>query len=84
MSQFSVRGDFQEENLLDGTEVLDDTAVGQEEGATDDPGRESEQTYPRNDGDNPDLWQLPFDGTGFEVGVVVGDSDGGQDQRTGQ
>lgn len=36
-------GNFEEENGLDSTEVLDDTTVGEEEGATDDPGTESEE-----------------------------------------
>lgn len=31
-------GNLEEEDLLDGTEVLDDTTVGEEESATDDPG----------------------------------------------
>lgn len=63
-------GDLKEKNLLDGTKVLDDTAVGEEQGATDDPGTESEQ-YAEDDGDEPDLGQLPLDRAGLGVGVLV-------------
>ena len=38
----------------------------------------------KDDGDDPDLRQLPLDGAGFVVSVVVGNGDGGQDRRTGR
>lgn len=69
--------DLQKEDTLDGTVVLDDTAVGEPEGATEDPGAHGEECA-ENDGDDPDLGQLPLDGTTLKVGVVVGDGDGGQ------
>lgn len=71
------KSNLEEEDRLDSTEVLDDTTVGQEESATDNPGTESKQET-ENDGDEPDLGQLPFDGARLRVGVVVGNSDGGQ------
>jgi len=62
-------GDFKEEDLLDGTKVLDDTAVGKEESTTNDPGTESEQ-YTEDNGDEPDLGQLPLDRAEFRVSVL--------------
>lgn len=75
-------GNLEEQNLLGGTEVLDDTEVGQEEGATQDPGSASKHNT-ENDRDDPDLGQLPLDWTGFEVSIVVGDGDGGQVSEKG-
>lgn len=77
------KGNLEEEDGLDSTEVLDDTTVGEEESATDDPGTESEEET-ENDGDEPDLGQLPLDGAGLRVGIVVGDSDGGQISEQGE
>ena len=86
-------GDFKEEDGLDSAKVLDNTTTGQEEGATDDPGTESEEQT-KDNGDQPDLGQLPFNGALLRVGVlvyistckirvnggadIVGDGDGGQ------
>lgn len=67
--------DLQEENTLDGTVVLNDTTVGEPKGATEDPGAHGEEGT-QNDGDDPDLGQLPLDGTTLKVGVIVGDGDG--------
>lgn len=77
------KSDLKEENLLDRAEVLDDTAVGEVHGSTEDPGTEGKQ-YSENDGDDPDLRQLPLDGTGLVVGVVVSDGDGGQISEQGK
>ena len=57
------------------SEVLDDTAVVEEERATDDPGASSEEQT--HDGrDDPHLGQLPIDRFPFVRRVVVGDGDG--------
>lgn len=56
---------------------MDDTTVGEPKGATEDPGADGEQCT-QNNGDDPDLGQLPLDRTTFEVGVIVGDGDGGK------
>jgi hypothetical protein len=77
------KGNLKEEDRLDSTEVLDDTTAGDEERTTDDPSTESKQET-EDDGDEPDLGQLPFDGTLFGVGVVIGDSDGGQIGEQGE
>ena len=69
--------DFQEQNLLDVAEVLDDTTVGLEESAADDPCSEGEFDT-EDDRDDPDLGKLPFDRALFGVSVVVSDGDGGQ------
>jgi hypothetical protein len=71
------KGNFEEEDFLHIAKVLDDTTVGQEHGATDDPSAKSEN-YTEHDGDDPDLWQLPFDRTLFRVCVIVGYRDGGK------
>lgn len=76
------QSNLEEENLLGGTEVLDDTTVLKEESGTDDPGSGSEQDS-KNDRDNPDLRQLPLDGAGFEVSVIVGNGDGGKISEQG-
>lgn len=77
------KGNLEEEDGLDGTEVDNDTTVGQEESATDDPGTESEEKT-ENDGDEPDLGQLPLDGTLLRVSVVVGNGDGSQISEKGK
>lgn len=77
------QSDLEEENLLDRAKVLDDTAIGQVHGSTEDPGTEGKQ-YSEDDGDDPDLGQLPLDGTGLVVGIVVGDGDGGQIGKQGK
>ena len=70
-------GDFEEEDFLNGTEVLDNTTGWQEHGSTDDPGTDGKQDT-EDDGDEPDLWKLPLDWTLLGVGVVVSNGDGGQ------
>lgn len=77
------KGNLEEEDFLNGTEVLDDTTVWHEESTTDDPGTEGKQ-YTEDDGDDPDLWQLPLDWALLGVGVVVGDGDGGQVSEQGK
>jgi len=68
--------DLEEQDLLHGAEVLDDAAVREVQRAADDPGAEREE-HAEDDGDDPDLRELPFDGAGFRVGIVVGDGDSG-------
>lgn len=77
------KGNLEEEDGLDGTEVDNDTAVGQEESATDDPGSQSEEET-EDDGDEPDLGQLPLDRTLLRVSVVVSDGDGSQISEEGK
>ena len=71
------QGNFEEENFLDVAPVLDDTAVGQVHAAANDPGADGEFNA-EDDRDDPNLGELPFDGTGFRVSVVVGNGDRGQ------
>ena len=68
---------LEKQDLLHGAEVLDDAAVREVQCAADDPSAEREE-HAEDDGDDPDLGELPFDGAGFRVGVVVGDGNGGQ------
>jgi hypothetical protein len=75
--------DLEEQDGLDSTEVLDDTTVVEEESATDDPGTESEQET-ENDRDEPNLGQLPLNGAGVGVSVVVSDGDGSQISEQGE
>ena len=56
--------DFQEEDFLNVAEVLDDTAVGHVESATDDPCTNGEQES-ESDGNDPDLGQLPLNRLGY-------------------
>jgi hypothetical protein len=77
------KSNLEEEDGLNGTEVDNDTTVGKEESSTDDPGSESEQET-KDDGDEPDLGQLPLDRAGLRVGVVVSDGDGGQISEEGK
>ncbi|KAH0357736.1 plasma membrane H+-ATPase Pma1, partial [Aureobasidium melanogenum] len=71
------KSNLKEENLLNGTEVLDDTTTLKEESTTDDPGTGSEKDT-EDDGDDPNLGKLPLDGTLLRVSVIVGNGDGGQ------
>lgn len=77
-------GDLEEENLIDVTEVLDDTAVlgvGQHGGQAD-PGTDS-QDNTEEDGHTPKLGQVPLDG-GLGVGsVVVGNGQGSDISENG-
>ncbi|TLD16715.1 uncharacterized protein PgNI_01314 [Pyricularia grisea] len=77
------KGDLEEEDLLDAAVVLDDTAVLEPHGTAEDPGAYGEQST-EDDGDDPDLGQLPLDGTALVVGVVVSDGDGGKISEQGQ
>jgi hypothetical protein len=77
------KGNLEEEDGLDGTEVDDDTTVGQEESAADDPGSQSKEET-EDDGDEPDLGQLPLNGTLLRVSVVVSDGDGSQISEEGK
>jgi len=77
------QGNFKEENALDSTEVVNDTSVGKEHGTADDPGAESEH-YTQNNGDDPDLGQLPLDGALFEVSIIVSYGNGGQISEQGK
>ena len=69
--------DLQEEDTLDVTVDLDESTVWQEHSTTENPGTESEEST-ENDGDDPDLWQLPLDWTLLEVSVIVSDGNSGQ------
>jgi len=74
--------DLEEQDLLRRTEVLDQTTVGQEEVSTDNPsGNGQEET--KDDGNDPDLGQLPLDRAHLEVSIVVGNGDGGQVSEEG-
>jgi hypothetical protein len=77
------KSNLKEEDGLDGTEVGNDTTVGQEESTADDPGTESKQET-KDDRDDPDLGQLPLDGTLLRVSVVVSDGDGSQISEEGK
>ena len=70
------QGDFQEQNFLDVAIVLHDTTVWHVHCSTDNPGGQS-QLNAENNGNDPDLWKLPFDRALFGVSVVIGDSDSG-------
>lgn len=71
------KSDLEEDDTLGVTEVLNDTTIRHEHSTTDDPGTGSEQDS-EDDGDDPDLGKLPFNGTLFVVSVIVSDSNGGQ------
>lgn len=77
------KSNLKEEDGLDGTEVDNDTTVGQEKSTTDDPGAKSKKET-ENDGDEPDLGQLPLDGALLRVSVVVGNGDGSQISEEGK
>lgn len=71
-------GDLQEEDLVNVTEVLDDTAVlsvGQHGGESD-PGTDGENDT-EEDGHTPELGQVPLDWGLGVWSVVVGDGEGG-------
>lgn len=70
-------GNLEEENLLKVTVVGDDTSVWHVHGTTGDPGGNSKFDS-ENNGDDPDLGELPFDRALLRVGVVVSDGDSGQ------
>ncbi|KXT13275.1 hypothetical protein AC579_2498 [Pseudocercospora musae] len=76
------QSNFEEENFLNVTPVLHDTARWQVEGTADDPGGEGKLNT-ENDGDDPDLWELPFDRALLRMSVVVGDGDSGQISEEG-
>lgn len=77
------KGNFEEEDFLDAAEVLNNTAVGKEHRTADDPSAQREE-YTEDDRDDPNLGKLPFNRTFVRVGVVVGDSDGGQISEEGK
>ncbi|PMB73754.1 hypothetical protein BM221_001179 [Beauveria bassiana] len=71
-------GDFEEENLINVTEVLDDTTVavvGKHSGEGN-PGTDSQDNTKEN-GHAPELGQVPLDGGLGEGGVVVGNGKSG-------
>lgn len=76
------KGDLKEENTLDVSVNLNEASVWKEHGATKDPGTDSKEST-EDDGDNPDLWQLPLDWTLLEVSVVVSDGNGSQISEEG-
>jgi len=76
-------GDLQEEHTLGVTITLNHTASWEEEGATKNPGANSEQTTEDNR-NNPNLGQLPLDRTGLEMCVIVSDSNGSQIREQSQ
>ncbi|GKT48036.1 uncharacterized protein ColSpa_08217 [Colletotrichum spaethianum] len=59
------QGDLEEEDLLDGAVLVDDATVDNVHGTAEDPGTHGEETA-ENDGDDPDLGELPLDGTLLE------------------
>ena len=67
-------GDFKEKDLLDVAKILDNTAIRQEQRTADDPGSKRKQDT-EGDGDDPDLGQLPFDRAGFEMSIIICNSD---------
>ena len=70
-------GDFKEQDFLNVAKVLHNTAVWQEESATNNPRCQCKQNA-EHDRDDPNLGQLPFDRTCIRVCVIVSDSDGGK------
>lgn len=71
-------GDLKEENLIDVTEVLDNTTIvaTSVHGGEGDPGTDSKDNT-EEDGHAPKLGQVPLDGGLREGGVVVGNGQGG-------
>ncbi|ROW03986.1 hypothetical protein VSDG_00847 [Cytospora chrysosperma] len=72
------QGDLEEDDLIDVTEVLDNTAVDTTSvhGGDRDPGTDSEDNS-QQDGHSPELGQVPLDGGLAEGSVVVGNGQGG-------
>ncbi|ROW06561.1 hypothetical protein VMCG_04318 [Cytospora schulzeri] len=72
------QGDLEEDDLIDVTEVLDDTTVDTTSvhGGDSDPGTDSEDNS-QQDRHSPELGQVPLDGGLAEGSVVVGDGQGG-------
>ncbi|CAF3594394.1 unnamed protein product [Fusarium graminearum] len=70
--------DLEEENLIDLTEVLNDSAVltVRQHGRKSDPGTDSQDNTEKN-GHTPELGKIPLDRSLGEGSVVVGDSKGG-------
>lgn len=71
------KGDFQEQDGVTSTEVLDDTTglTASEHGGKGDPGADSEDDTEEN-GHTPELGQVPLDGSLGEGSIVVGDGKG--------
>ncbi|GJC95128.1 hypothetical protein ColKHC_03954 [Colletotrichum higginsianum] len=59
------QGDLEEEDLLDGAVFVDDTTVDDVHGTAEDPGAGGEKTT-EDDGDDPNLRELPLDGALLE------------------
>jgi len=74
--------DFEEKDLLDVAPVLHNTSIRQEERTANDPSGKSKLDT-KDDGDDPDLRQLPLDWTRLRMCVVVRDSHGGQVSEEG-
>lgn len=68
---------LEEEDTLDVAVVLNNTTLREPKSSTQNPGANGQQRAEHN-GDDPDLGQLPLDGTAFKVGIVVCNSNGGQ------
>jgi hypothetical protein len=67
------KGDLEEEHALDTTVQLDDTTVGEVDCASENPCTKRKEGT-EDDGDDPDLWQLPLDRSLFEMCVIVSDA----------
>lgn len=76
--------DLKEENLVDVTEVLDNTAVlsTSVHGGEGNPGTDS-QNNTKQDGHTPELGEVPLDGSRGVRSVVVGDSKGSNISKDG-
>lgn len=76
-------GDLQEEDTVNGTEVLDDTATGlSKHGSKGDPGTDSKDDTEEN-GHTPKLGKVPLDGSLGEGSVVVSNGQGGNISEDG-
>lgn len=64
-------GNFEEEDFVALTKVLNDTMTGNECSGEGDPGTDSENDS-ENGGDSPEFGEIPFDGSFTERSVIVG------------
>ncbi|TKW53161.1 hypothetical protein CTA1_10886 [Colletotrichum tanaceti] len=75
------QGDLEEEDLLDGAVFVNDTTVDDVHGTTENPGAGGEKGT-KDDGDDPDLGQLPLDRALLEF--TYGNGDGSQISEQGE
>jgi len=84
------QGDFEEENFIEITKVLNDTSilvglgsvVVNEQGSKGDPGTDGENDTEEN-GHTPEFWKVPLDWSLGERSIVIGDSQGGDISENG-